>query len=85
MRTFRQSSPLRIARTAPASPKSGDIGDRHVLAEEIVFPERLEAYDVAALKGDIVDKVSAAIMMIDRDFVVTYVNGPTRELLTTEF
>ena len=38
-------------------------------------------YDVAALKGDIVDKVSAAIMMIDRDFVVTYVNGPTRELL----
>ena len=55
------------------------------MAEEIVFPERLEAYDVAALKGDIVDKVSAAIMMIDRDFVVTYVNGPTRELLTTEF
>ena len=38
-------------------------------------------YDVAALKGDVVDKVSAAIMMIDRDFVVTYVNGPTRELL----
>jgi Methyl-accepting chemotaxis protein (MCP) signalling domain len=37
--------------------------------------------DVAALKGDAVDKVSAAIMMIDRDFVVTYVNGPTRELL----
>ena len=40
------------------------------------------AYDVAALKGDIVDKVSAAIMMIDRNFVVTYVNGPTRELLS---
>jgi len=38
-------------------------------------------YDVAALKGDVVDKVSAAIMMIDRDLVVTYVNGPTRELL----
>ena len=38
-------------------------------------------HDVAALKGDIVDKISAAIMMIDRDFIVTYVNGPTRELL----
>ena len=36
---------------------------------------------MAALKGDVVDKVSAAIMMIDRDFVVTYVNGPTRDLL----
>ena len=39
-------------------------------------------YDVKALKGDVVDKVSAAIMMIDRDFMVTYVNGPTRELLS---
>ncbi len=37
--------------------------------------------DVTALKSQIVDKVSAAIMMVDRDFVVTYVNGPTRELL----
>ena len=39
-------------------------------------------HDVAALKGDVVDKVSAAIMMVDRDFNVTYVNGPTRELLS---
>ena len=38
-------------------------------------------HDVAALKGEIVDKISAAIMMIDRDFIVTYVNGPTRKLL----
>jgi methyl-accepting chemotaxis protein len=38
-------------------------------------------HDVAALKAGIVDKVSSAIMMIDRDFVVTYVNEPTRELL----
>jgi methyl-accepting chemotaxis protein len=39
-------------------------------------------HDVNALKADIVDKVSAAIMMVDRDFIVTYVNGPTRELLS---
>jgi methyl-accepting chemotaxis protein len=39
------------------------------------------AYDVNALKSDVVDKISAAIMMVDRDFVVTYVNDPTRELL----
>jgi methyl-accepting chemotaxis protein len=38
-------------------------------------------HNVAELKSDIVDKVSTAIMMVDRDFIVTYVNGPTRELL----
>ncbi len=38
-------------------------------------------HDVEKLKASIVDKVSAAIMMVDRDFVVTYVNEPTRELL----
>ncbi len=39
------------------------------------------SHDVSKLKAGIVDKVSAAIMMVDRDFVVTYVNEPTRELL----
>src|SRR5690349_17111924 len=41
------------------------------------------AYDIDELKNDIVEKVSAAIMMVDRDFVVTYVNEPTKELLRT--
>ena len=39
-------------------------------------------YDLNAVKADVVDKVTAAVMMVDRDFVVTYVNGPTRELLS---
>jgi methyl-accepting chemotaxis protein len=38
-------------------------------------------HNVAEIKGQIVDKISPAIMMVDRDFMVTYVNGPTRELL----
>ncbi|MGE4167733.1 MAG: PAS domain S-box protein, partial [Xanthobacteraceae bacterium] len=38
-------------------------------------------HDVKALKGDIVDKITSAIMMIDRDFNVTYVNQPTIDLL----
>ena len=29
-------------------------------------------------KADIADKVASALMMIDRDFVVTYVNDSTR-------
>jgi PAS domain S-box-containing protein len=33
------------------------------------------------MKSQIVDKISSAIMTVDRDFVVTYVNEPTRELL----
>jgi methyl-accepting chemotaxis protein len=38
-------------------------------------------HNVAELKAGIVDKVSSALMMVDRDFIVTYVNEPTRELL----
>ena len=38
-------------------------------------------HDVAKLKAGMVDKVSSAIMMVDRDFMVTYVNEPTRQLL----
>ena len=38
-------------------------------------------HNVAELKAGIVDKVSSALMMVDRDFVVTYTNEPTRELL----
>jgi methyl-accepting chemotaxis protein len=38
-------------------------------------------HNVAELKANIVDKISAAVMMVDRDFKVTYVNDPTRELL----
>ena len=38
-------------------------------------------HNVAELKGGMVDKVSTALMMVNRDFVVTYVNEPTRELL----
>lgn len=33
------------------------------------------------IKAQVVDRISAAIMMVDRDFNVTYVNAPTRELL----
>jgi methyl-accepting chemotaxis protein len=36
--------------------------------------------DLDTLKSGFVDKISAALMMIDRDFVVTYVNQPTRDL-----
>jgi methyl-accepting chemotaxis protein len=38
------------------------------------------AYPLPELKADIADKVSVAVMMVDRDFTVTYVNGPTMEL-----
>jgi methyl-accepting chemotaxis protein len=43
--------------------------------------KRPAGHRVDELKADIVDKISAAIMMVDRDFVVTYVNTPTIELL----
>jgi methyl-accepting chemotaxis protein len=43
--------------------------------------KRQATYLLEDLKADIVDKVSAAIMMVDRDLVVTYVNDPTKELL----
>ncbi len=42
---------------------------------------RASGHNVAGLKGQIVDKISSAIMMVDRDFMVTYVNEPTLELL----
>jgi PAS domain S-box-containing protein len=38
-------------------------------------------HDVTQLKSGVVDRISAAIMMVDRDFMVTYVNAPTMELL----
>lgn len=38
--------------------------------------------NIDVLKAGMVDKVTVAVMMIDRDFVVTYVNEPTRTLLT---
>ena len=34
------------------------------------------------LRAKIVDQVSVAIMTVDRDFMVTYVNQPTRDLLS---
>ena len=34
----------------------------------------------AQIKSQIVDRLSSAIMTIDRDFIVTYVNEPPREL-----
>ena len=42
---------------------------------------RAVGHNVAEIKAQIVDKISSAIMMVDRDFMVTYVNEPTRELL----
>ena len=42
---------------------------------------RASGHNVANLKAQIVDKISSAIMMVDRDFIVTYVNEPTRDLL----
>jgi hypothetical protein len=38
-------------------------------------------YNLAVAKSDIAEKVSGAIMMVDRDFIVTYVNEPTLVLL----
>ncbi len=35
------------------------------------------------LKAELVDKISAAIMIVNRDFIVTYVNEPTKQLLKT--
>ena len=45
---------------------------------------RATGHNVAGLKAQIVDKISSAIMMVDRDFMVTYVNEPTQELLKKE-
>ena len=43
--------------------------------------ERKPAYPLEDLKAGIADRISSAIMTVDRDFVVTYVNGPAKELL----
>jgi len=40
-------------------------------------------YNLKELLGDVVDKVTVAVMMVDRDFVVRFVNEPTRHLLET--
>ncbi len=41
-------------------------------------PGAASGHNVEEIKAQIVDKVSSAIMMVDRDFMVTYVNEPTR-------
>lgn len=38
-------------------------------------------YNLEHLQGQIVENITSAVMMVDRDFRVTYVNQPTRELL----
>ena len=40
-------------------------------------------YNLDDLRADVVDKISVAVMMVDRDFNVTFVNEPTRQLLRT--
>ncbi len=37
-------------------------------------------HNVAGLKGQIIDNISSAIMMVDRDFIVTYLNAAARKL-----
>src|SRR5262245_38717276 len=44
---------------------------------------RVSDSQLQSLKSDLVDKIAAAIMVVDRDFIVTYVNGPTQQLLKT--
>jgi methyl-accepting chemotaxis protein len=39
-------------------------------------------YNLEYLKADIPEKITSAVMMVDRNFIVTYVNQPTRDLLT---
>jgi methyl-accepting chemotaxis protein len=38
-------------------------------------------YDLDFLKGQIPENITSAVMMVDRDFAVTYVNEPTKQLL----
>jgi methyl-accepting chemotaxis protein len=38
--------------------------------------------DLDFAKSQIAESISSAVMMVDRNFIVTYVNGPTRDLLT---
>ena len=42
-------------------------------------------YNVDLLKAQISDNISSAVMMVDRDFIVTYVNQPTKDLLSANF
>ncbi len=42
---------------------------------------RKARYPLEDLKAEIADNVSVAVMMVDGDFTITYVNGPTEELL----
>jgi methyl-accepting chemotaxis protein len=41
--------------------------------------------NIDLLKAQVSDNISSAVMMVDRDFIVTYVNQPTKDLLTTNF
>ena len=41
-----------------------------------------ESARVQFAKGQIAENITSAVMLVDRDFIVTYVNQPTRELLT---
>jgi methyl-accepting chemotaxis protein len=43
--------------------------------------EPKSASDIGGLKAQVVDKISTAVMMVDRNFLVTYVNEPTMDLL----
>jgi len=40
-------------------------------------------YNLEHLKGGLAEGITSALMMIDRDFVVTYVNQATKDLLST--
>jgi methyl-accepting chemotaxis protein len=42
---------------------------------------RRGSYNLDHLKGNIAENIATAIMMVDRDFLVTYVNQPTKDLL----
>jgi len=42
---------------------------------------RAGGHSAAEIKAQVIDKVTSAIMMVDRDFIVTYVNPSTRDLL----
>jgi methyl-accepting chemotaxis protein len=43
---------------------------------------RKSGYNLEFMKGQIPENITSAVMMIDRDFVVTYVNQPTRDLFS---
>jgi methyl-accepting chemotaxis protein len=45
-------------------------------------PAAVDGGELDFIKANIVDQVSVAMMTIDCDFIVTYVNQPTRDLLT---